>query len=464
MLLFGGGGSMPPRTSHPVTAPVRLSRHVLSDVEWSDETGPTGAPQGGTQEVGAPQDGTQQSGALQNDAHQSGALQNGAPQVGVAWLDEAEVRRRRRLATRVAAAAAVLAVLATVAAIVAASGGGDRLEATASTSPTTARPSPELDSPAFGASGADELRATTGDSSASTEELPSTESSEAVSTSEAGDASTGTGAGSPEATPADGTPDPTSSETTAATQDTATSDSSPTSATSIEESSTTSEQAPPAACWDLVLDENFNGSSLDSAVWTAYNSEGNAGFGLRRPSAVSVADGVLTITAQMQDGNLVSGGLSHGYDQAYGRYEVRVRTDQDPSETMSGVVLTWPASNVHPRDGENNIYETLATPGDRSEFYTFIHKPFGTADDQDYTAHAADGSAWHTMAMEWTPEEIRIYRDGTLVKTLAETSADLIPDVAHFAAIQLDAWKATLAEPVSMQVDYIKVHSYNEGC
>jgi beta-glucanase (GH16 family) len=213
-----------------------------------------------------------------------------------------------------------------------------------------------------------------------------------------------------------------------------------------------------------VLDEGFDGSSLDGAAWAAYDSAGNAGFGLRRPSAVTVAGGVLTITAQVQDGNLVSGGISHRYDQAYGRYEVKVRTDEDPSETMSGVVLTWPASNEHPRDGENNIYETTATPGDRSEFYSFIHKPFGTTSDQDLTTHPADASVWHTMVMEWTPEEIRLYRDGTLVKTLSETGADLIPDVAHFAAIQLDAWQASLPAPVTMQVDHIKIYSYNESC
>ena len=83
-----------------------------------------------------------------------------------------------------------------------------------------------------------------------------------------------------------------------------------------------------------------------------------------------------------------------------------------PSEAMSGVVMTWPQSDVHPRDGENNIYETLATPGDRHEFYSFIHEPFGTVHDQDYTVHRVDASSWHTMAMEWTPDWIKLYRDG----------------------------------------------------
>ncbi|MDH3684133.1 MAG: glycoside hydrolase family 16 protein [Acidimicrobiia bacterium] len=212
-----------------------------------------------------------------------------------------------------------------------------------------------------------------------------------------------------------------------------------------------------------MLDESFSGSSIDTDDWALYESNGNADFGLRRPSALSVSGGYLTITASMESGSLVSGGMEHRHDQTYGRYEFRVRTDEDPSETMSGVVLTWPASDVHPRDGENDIYETLAMPGDRSEFYSFIHEPFGTVSDQDRTVHPVSASSWHTMAMEWTPEWIKLYRDGVLVKTIDETSDDLIPDVAHHAAIQLDAWGNSLPADVTMQVDYIKVYAFG-GC
>jgi beta-glucanase (GH16 family) len=203
---------------------------------------------------------------------------------------------------------------------------------------------------------------------------------------------------------------------------------------------------------------------LNTSVWAPFDSNGNSGHGLRRSSALSVADGKLTITAKMVGGDLVSGGMEHRHHQTYGRYEVRVRTDVDPSQAMSGVVLTWPESGVHPRDGENNIYETLATPGDRHEFYSFIHKPFGTVDDQDYTVHRANASDWHILAMEWTPTEIKLFRDGALVKTITETSADLLPDVDHHAAIQLDAWKDSIPSPVTMQIDYINIYRWQGSC
>ncbi len=213
--------------------------------------------------------------------------------------------------------------------------------------------------------------------------------------------------------------------------------------------------------WNLELEDHFNesGRSLGSA-WSPYYSAGNAGYGLRRPSAISIWGGNLNIKASMIDGKLVSGGLSHKHAQKYGRYEFRVRTDQDWSEATSGVVLTWPTSNAHPRDGENNIYETLARPADRHEFYTFIHEPYGTVHDQDYTVHPVSANEWRTMEMEWLPDRIVLRRDGQTVKTIWENGEDLIPDNEHFLAIQLDAWKHSLDREVWMQVDYVKVWSY----
>ena len=124
--------------------------------------------------------------------------------------------------------------------------------------------------------------------------------------------------------------------------------------------------------WILVDEDTFDEPVLDPDRWNLYDSPGNAGFGLRRPWTITVDDGLLTITAQMVDGLLVSGGMAHRVDQTYGRWEFRVRTDPDPSEATSGVVLTWPQSENWPIDGENNMYETGTNPV-RSPFMTFIH-------------------------------------------------------------------------------------------
>jgi beta-glucanase (GH16 family) len=214
---------------------------------------------------------------------------------------------------------------------------------------------------------------------------------------------------------------------------------------------------PPAAAGrKLVFEDDFDGTTLNTANWSPYNSAGNAGNGLRRSSALSLdGDGHLVITAGMTDGQIVSGGMSNKLNLTYGYFEFRVRTDPDPTGTMSGVVLTWPQSGRWPDDGENDIYETNEAVNTRWPFYSFVH--YGSTNKQYYFRHDADGAQWHTMAMDWSPDAIRIYRDGALVWTVDDKAA--IPDVAHHLCIQLDA-KATrtLTTPVRMYVDQVRIY------
>lgn len=214
--------------------------------------------------------------------------------------------------------------------------------------------------------------------------------------------------------------------------------------------------------FELIMRDDFNGSSI-GGQWLQWDqSTGNRGNGRRMASALSVANGQLTIAAQMENGTLISGGMNHTVAQTYGRYRVRVRTDVDPSRAMSGVVLTWPASNVHPRDGENNMYETLPHQDSptRNPFYTFIHKPFGGTGDQEYKIWRADAAQWQTMTMEWTPDRISVTRDGGETWTVNETGADLIPDVPHRFHIQLDAFQSSISSRVTMQIDFAEVYRY----
>jgi hypothetical protein len=220
---------------------------------------------------------------------------------------------------------------------------------------------------------------------------------------------------------------------------------------------TSSPPATDAAGRHLVFDDEFDGSTLDTTSrWTPYYSAGNGGNGLRRPSALSLdGHGDLVVTAQMANGQIVSGGMSTKQDFTYGRFEARVRTDVDPTGTMSGVVLAWPLSGRWPEDGELDIYETGAAANTRTPFYSFVH--YGASNQQYYFAHNVDGAQWHTLAMEWTAGAIQIFRDGALVWTVTDTAA--IPDVAHLLTVQLDAIATrNLSAPVRMEVDFVRVY------
>lgn len=211
---------------------------------------------------------------------------------------------------------------------------------------------------------------------------------------------------------------------------------------------------PEGLVWRLAFAEDFIGSDLDVGDWRVYDSPGKAGYGLRLPSAVALRDGRLVITAEMRNGELVSGGMAHRRDQTYGRWEFRVRTDPDRSEATSGVVLTWPRSENWPIDGENDVYETLRDP-DRKPFMTFIHH--GADNSQVSLTHDADATEWQIMAMEWSADRLAIYRNGSHVGGFDDP--EVIPDVPHHLTIQLDAWADEMGEPVEMEVDWVRVHA-----
>lgn len=240
----------------------------------------------------------------------------------------------------------------------------------------------------------------------------------------------------------------------------------------------------PCNGYQPVYADNFDGTVLNTtttdltkavSAWQPYYGPGHNNNGLRRPEAFSL-DGVgnLVITASMNSSNqIVSGGMSNKTNMAYGCYETRVRTEADTTGTMSGVILTWPQSGVWPGDGELDWYETGTSPT-RNPFSTFIHYPCneygGTCPTpyQTQFVHNADAKDWHTITMQWSPTYIKMFRDGLLVQTTygegptpldAITNVQHIPDVAHHVSVQLDALaNRTLAQPVHMYVDYVKVY------
>jgi hypothetical protein len=207
----------------------------------------------------------------------------------------------------------------------------------------------------------------------------------------------------------------------------------------------------------LVFDDEFDGTTIDTAAWRLYDGPGHAGHGLRRPSALAL-DGLgnLVITGRMVDGRVVGGGMASMTNFTYGRVEFRVRTEPDPTATMSAVVLTWPQDQWSPEYTENDMYETGPHVDNHSQFATFIH--FGrTRRFQKLMTHETDPSRWHTIAMEWYPRLLEIYVDGQLHLSIGDPG--VIPDILHHVCVQLDARSdGPLKRPVRMFVDYIRVY------
>lgn len=216
--------------------------------------------------------------------------------------------------------------------------------------------------------------------------------------------------------------------------------------------------AAPAPLGALVFEDQFDGAAVDKTKWSPYTSSGHGGNGLRRPSAFTQENGQLVITAAWDGTNIVSGGMSHRYDQLYGSYEFRVRVDPDPSGQTSGVVLTWPLSGRSVPDGEMDIWETGHSAAGRNPWYTFIHlSQDGVTDKQVRLVHNSDAAQWHTIRMDWSRDAIRTYVDGVLDGQITDPAR--IPSTPHHLCVQLDAFSNNpLPAPVRMYVDWVKVY------
>lgn len=198
----------------------------------------------------------------------------------------------------------------------------------------------------------------------------------------------------------------------------------------------------------LVWRDEFNGNSLDTTKWgyqlgiqDVYGSSygptywGNGELQYYTQDAVSVADGMLKITATKQsmgDRPYTSGRILTR-DKAswtYGYFEARMKTPTGNGMWPAFWMLPQPSTtassdNIYggwPANGEIDIMEAKGRLGNVVD--TTLH--FGKAwDSHDYVSKATTLSSntdeWHTYAVEWSSSEISWYVDGNKVLTVTKS-------------------------------------------
>jgi beta-glucanase (GH16 family) len=162
-----------------------------------------------------------------------------------------------------------------------------------------------------------------------------------------------------------------------------------------------------------------------------------------RKENVSVSGGVATLSTQRLATPIEAAGRTRTYSsayidsiktqsQAYGRWEIRAKLPA----AAAGNKGIWPAFWLRPddgKDGEIDIFEYYGTPTDKS--WQPGHRTEGTVhfDSTNKTgkykvsawtpaATALDDGKFHTWVMEWTPEAITFYVDGTKYYTVSASS------------------------------------------
>jgi beta-glucanase (GH16 family) len=183
-----------------------------------------------------------------------------------------------------------------------------------------------------------------------------------------------------------------------------------------------------SAPFQRIFTANFNGQ-LNRRMWTVYDGTPSCCDSLWAPSAVSTSGGVLTIDASQDPSTdrWTSGGISMGrsLNQTYGAWSFRFR--MDPGVGVKMCALLWPRQGWPP---EIDFAESSSADANRRGLSSTLH--YGSSNSMLHRHLAVDYSAWHTMAVRWTPRRISYRLDGHMWATVTSH----IPDKPMHLGIQ----------------------------
>ncbi|CAH0998864.1 hypothetical protein LEM8419_00179 [Neolewinella maritima] len=226
----------------------------------------------------------------------------------------------------------------------------------------------------------------------------------------------------------------------------------------------------------LVWADEFDGTSLADTSWSYDTGTGNNGWGngesqfyTDREENLSVADGLLTITAQRENfsgSDFTSSRIvtENKFEFTYGRVEIRAKLP-----TGGG---TWPAlwmlgadydTNTWPACGEIDIMEHVGNQQNR--IFSSLHYPgnFGGNAATESTVVPTAEDEFHVYRAIWSESSIRFFVDDELYHTF-NNSAGLPFDSDFFLIFNVamggnfgGAIDAAFQQS-SMQVDYVRVY------
>ena len=209
--------------------------------------------------------------------------------------------------------------------------------------------------------------------------------------------------------------------------------------------------------WPLVANDEFDGTALNTDLWSAYSGKTTGGVGQHDPDNLSVSNGTLKITSH----GYSSGGMAWSQGQQHGRWEVRARAQQGTG--YGAVILLWPDAEDWPEGGEINFMEI--PKGLRNESHFVLH--YGEGNSQIGTTTPGDFTQWHNYAVEWGPDHVAGFIDGQEI--FRSTDPKTIPPRPMHLAMQQDIgpygkdWippvDDTTPAQVQLEVDWVRIYA-----
>ena len=249
--------------------------------------------------------------------------------------------------------------------------------------------------------------------------------------------------------------------------------------------------------WVCTLDDEFNGSQLNTSLWTPQLTSqsaltGGAACFVNSPRNISVGHGMLALTVRQESqpftcsspgGNFTTsytaGMVStwNNFSQTYGRFDVRAKF---PAATVAGLqsaLWLWPQRKTYgswPTNGEIDIAEFFSQYPDRAIptlHYTYDSATVDPSTDTNIATNnycMLDTSQFHTYSLEWSPNHISISYDGHVCLTDNYVAAAPLTGAAPFdqpfivalssaLGIGTNAVTASTPLPATTYVDYVRV-------
>lgn len=214
----------------------------------------------------------------------------------------------------------------------------------------------------------------------------------------------------------------------------------------------------PAQWGQPVVQDGFDGSSVDTSKWIVYDSP-NDKVNPRTSAATKVDAGTLQLTGGIYNGKDLSGGVASKLTLTHGRWEVRMRAEKGVG--YSAVALLWPKVFGSPEKAEVDFAEMIDPTKQSADEY--IH--YGPNDTQKHNVLRADFTQWHVFALDWLPHRLTFWLDG---RKVWDYQGDLTPERSQMGlALQNDqvcdrgksfCRDATTPKWVTMYVDWIKIY------
>lgn len=237
----------------------------------------------------------------------------------------------------------------------------------------------------------------------------------------------------------------------------------------------------PRPGYRLAWHDEFDGSSLDTAIWTAY--AGPRRTAQNTPDAITVAGGMLTVTTYSDGGTHFTGFLDTAGKLlwTYGWFEARVRFESSPGEWgafwVSSPALGSLVGDPGTAGAEVDIVEHRSRDSagaDISNSYVAnVHwDGYGADHRHDGGGGAPPAGAvplqggWHSYALLWTPSRYEFFLDGVRQWATASGLSHRPEFIKLSCEVQNGSWVGAipaagygsrLQSATRMQVDWVRV-------